>query len=330
MTTDLALTRPDPTLTMDVLKAQMEAAKRFVDSGLLPAAVKTPQQALILMQTGRELGIPATVALRGIVVVNGKPTCSAELMMALVHRAYGQGAMRVYKTTNESCTVQYRQAGWDGISEYTFTIEDAEKAGLFKNPVWKQYPAAMLRARAISATVRFAFPECISGVYLPEEMGATVDVVDGEVVPVSPSRPTPDLPEGPSYCDEAHFNRAWHAAVKGTRFEDDATRHKFVNYYTNGQTESLTEFLKGATEGEATDLISSIQNRIAAEARKAGKERSVLIDRLDDAVRQVNEMGGSMDLPGDISSLPAAEIQELLDHARAVIERAEAMAGTPA
>jgi hypothetical protein len=130
------------------------------------------------------LGIPATVALRQIVVVQGKPTCSAELMLALVHRTYGQSAMRVYKTDNESCTVQYRQQGWDGISDYSFTIEDAKRAGLLKNQTWTFYPAAMLRARAISATVRFAFPECLSGLYLPEELGADVTVVDGAVVPI--------------------------------------------------------------------------------------------------------------------------------------------------
>lgn len=60
MTTELALTRPDATLTMDVLRAQMEAAKRYVDSGLLPSGIKTPQQALTIMQVGREIGVPST------------------------------------------------------------------------------------------------------------------------------------------------------------------------------------------------------------------------------------------------------------------------------
>jgi hypothetical protein len=181
---ELALTRPEPMMDRDSLKTLMDQAVRYVDSGLLPASIKTPQQALIIMAQGRELGIPSTVALRQIVVVQGKPTCSAELMLALVHRTYGQSAMRVFKTDNESCTVQYRQQGWDGVSEYTFSLEDAKRANLLKNPTWTAYPAAMLRARAISATVRFAFPECLSGLYLPEELGADVEVVDGQVVPV--------------------------------------------------------------------------------------------------------------------------------------------------
>lgn len=201
MSNDIALTRPDATLTMDTLRAQMEAAKRFVDSGLLPAAIKTPQQALTIMQMGRELGIPATYALRNVHVINGKPVAAAELLMALVRRSYGQAAIRVKEATNEGCTVEYREQGWDGVASLTFTIEDAKRAKLDSKDVWKAYPRAMLRSRAVSEVVRTAFPECIANLYTPEEMGAEVMVTsDGgvEIVDV-PSQPVqqPDvLPEG--------------------------------------------------------------------------------------------------------------------------------------
>jgi hypothetical protein len=180
--TELALSKPDASMTPASLRVMMEAAQRYVASGLLPGEINTPQKALLVMTMGRELGVPATYALRNIHVIKGKAVSSAELMLALVRRVYGPGSIRVAKTTNDACTVQYREQGWDGISEFTFTIEDAKQAGLLGNPTWKNYPSAMLRARAISATVRFAFPECIAGLYSPDEMGAEVEVVDGEVV----------------------------------------------------------------------------------------------------------------------------------------------------
>lgn len=319
MTTELALTRPDPTMDEGTLRLMMATADRYVKSGLLPASIKTPQQALIIMAQGRELGIPATVALRGIVVVQGKPTCSAELMMALVHRTYGQSAMRVFKTDSRSCTVQYRQAGWDGISEHTFTIEEAEQAGLFKNPVWKQYPAAMLRARCISAAVRFAFPECISGLYSPGEVGGAVEVVDGEVVPMDDGPPTPDMDDGPSYCDAGHFNRAWHVLAKNTRFADDEVRHKFMSHYTKGSCSSLADFLAGATTDEAAALISTLERHIKAEARKA------LIQELEAAVMHANsygEDGDAFEIPENIADLSDDEIREMIGSATAAIEAA--------
>lgn len=327
MSTDLALTRPEPLMDHQSLKTMMDQAVRYVESGLLPNTIKTPQQALIVMAQGRELGIPPTVALRGIVVVQGKPTCSAELMMALVHRAYGQSAMRVYRTDNESCTIQYRQQGWDGVSEYTFSMEDAKRAGLLKNPTWNAYPAAMLRARAISATVRFAFPEVISGVYTPDEAGADFKVVDGEVVPSDEAPPVPDTFSHES-CDADYFNKAWHAAVKGTRFAQDDIRHKFIGLHTKGATESLSTYLESATADDAEFLIETITRRIAAEAKRAAQVRIDLEADLRDAVKTINDLGGSMDVPENLAELPDDEIRAIVGNARATIEIARDMQDT--
>lgn len=216
----IALARPDATLTMDTLRAQMEAAKRFVDSGLLPSAIKTPQQALTIMQMGRELGIPPTYALRNIHVINGKPVAAAELLMALVRRTYGQAAIRVKEASNDACTVEYREQGWDGVSSLTFTLEDAKRAKLDNKDVWRSYPRAMLRSRAVSEVVRTAFPECIANLYTPEELGADVEVTDdgtvqfvdvGAVVPQGEPGKIIDLPLICQGCEEE---------INGARFRD--------------------------------------------------------------------------------------------------------------
>lgn len=220
MVAELALTKPDPTLTEDGLRLMMAAAKRYVDSGLLPAEVNTPQKALVIMKAGRELGIPDTYALRNIHVVKGKPSCSSELLLALVRRTYGPGAIRVGKTSNTACTVQYREQGWDGISEYTFTIEDAKQAGVASSNTWRSYPAAMLRARCISAVVRFAFPEAIAGLYTPEELGAEVLVTDDggvQVVDVEPSNVTPIRQEPAPPADDIDARLADNANARRKR-----------------------------------------------------------------------------------------------------------------
>lgn len=282
MAQELALTKPDPTLDRDTLKTLMDAAVRYVASGLLPGEVNTPQKALVIMTAGRELGVPATYALRNIHVVKGKPVCSAELMLALVRRSYGPGAIRVAKTSNTACTVQYREQGWDGISEYTFSIEDAKQAGVAGSNTWKSYPAAMLRARCISAVVRFAFPEAIAGLYTPEEMGAEVVVNDeGHVHVVDSTATTPALSgqvveteplldeDPPEQCDKAHFLAKWHATVKGSRFEADETRHKFIGWFTDSKLTSLADYLDTATTEEAEALIATIIEQMDREAKNA-------------------------------------------------------------
>lgn len=154
-------------------------------SGFLTKGIDSGIKAAAVMLKGEELGIPRMQALSMIHIIEGKPACSAELMLALVKRDYGSRAIRVSETTPEKCTVQYREPGWDGIASYTWTIQDAEKAGLLKKNgnTWGNYPAAMLRARCISAVVRMAFPLSIAGMYTPEELGAEVTVnAKGEVI----------------------------------------------------------------------------------------------------------------------------------------------------
>ena len=160
-----------------------DMAASLVPTGFLPESIKTPEQAVAIMLKGRELNVPPMYALSNIAIVKGKPTISAEMMLALIYRDHGKKAIRVKESTNTACTVEYRLTGWDDVSSYTFTIEDAQKANLANSPTWKNYPAAMLRARCISAVARMAFPECIAGMYVPGELGDAVTVTDdGEVV----------------------------------------------------------------------------------------------------------------------------------------------------
>lgn len=192
----------------------VQMAGMLVPTGYLPASIKTAEQAVLIILKGRELNIPPLYALSNIVVVQGKPTCSAELMLALVYRDQGDLAVIVEESTAEVCRVTYRRRGWDRARSFAFTIADARTAELAGKGTWKQYPQAMLRARCISAVARLAFPDSIAGMYTPEELGAEVRVTDDGALEVDvraepapqaslpPARPTteaePQTPRGPA------------------------------------------------------------------------------------------------------------------------------------
>ncbi len=166
-------------------KMMHDMAASLVPTGFLPKGIDTPEKAVAVMLKGRELNVPPMYALSNIAIVQGKPTVSAEMMLALIYRDHGKQAIRVKESTDARCTVEYRLDGWNDTSAYTFTIDQAKQAGLTKNPTWSNYPAAMLRARCISAVARMAFPECIAGMYVPGELGDDVRVTDdGEVAHV--------------------------------------------------------------------------------------------------------------------------------------------------
>src|SRR6187402_202596 len=64
-------------------KAMREQAASLVASGFLPRAVNTPEKAMAIIQTGKELGLGPMQSLRSIHIIEGKPTMSADLIAGL-------------------------------------------------------------------------------------------------------------------------------------------------------------------------------------------------------------------------------------------------------
>ena len=154
-----------------------DTAQDLVTTGFL-TGIKTPAQAFHIILMGRELGVGPVTALGSINIINGKPSCSAELMQALIYRDHGDNALIWDESTNEVATLSYSRRTWPGRKVHSFSMTDAKRAGL-SGPNWTKYPASMLRARCVSAVARMAFSDVISGLSLPEEVGTLEDGFDG-------------------------------------------------------------------------------------------------------------------------------------------------------
>lgn len=162
--------------------AMREQAKAIVASGFLPKAINTPEKALTLMLAGRELGLGPMQSIRSLYVVDGKPVMSADLMAALVHRKLPGAILRVAESGDTECTVEAARPG-SQVTLFAFSLDDAKRADLLGKDNWKKYPRAMLRARCLAEAVRATFPDCLMGVYDPDELGAVTNEV-GEIVTV--------------------------------------------------------------------------------------------------------------------------------------------------
>jgi hypothetical protein len=186
-----------PIGTNDLLPAERELetmlrlADQFVKSGLMPAAIKTPAAAFTIMQTGLELRLPPMAAIRGIAVIDGKPSISADLMAALIQREHGGNAIRFVpeECDDERATLLYKRREWAKPDRFVYTIQDATKAGLTSKRNWTTYRAAMLRARALSAVAKMAFNDSCNGLYLPEELNPDLEVDESGAVVEMRSEP---------------------------------------------------------------------------------------------------------------------------------------------
>jgi len=170
-----------------------ELGSTLVKSGFLPVSIKTPEQAVVILLKGRELGLPPMQAFSSITVIQGKPAISAEGMMALIRQRIPHAQISFIETSNEKCVIEARRGPKERASTITFTLDDAKRADLVGKGVWKQYPAAMLRARCISAMARMIFPDALMGTsYTPEELGSDAIDVDSEPVNHNTQEPGQD------------------------------------------------------------------------------------------------------------------------------------------
>jgi hypothetical protein len=163
------------------LNEKMEMAKLLAASGLVPQGLNTPEKVFVALQWGDELGLSPMASVNNVVVINGRPTLSADVMHALVRGNPEYGGI-VWKTrTADKAEVEITRVSPNGASEkYTgyFDKAMAETAGLLGKQSYKQYPDRMYRARALSRACKEAFPDVFAGVYSEEEADDFVPMRD--------------------------------------------------------------------------------------------------------------------------------------------------------
>ena len=140
-------------------------AQSVAASGLF--GMKDPNQAMALMLIAQAEGMHPALAARDYHVIQGRPALKADAMMARFQAAGGKVEWKQYTDTAVSAVMSHPSGGAVTIE---WTIEMANRAGLTKNPTWRQYPRQMLRARVISEGIRTVFPGVAVGVYTPEEV----------------------------------------------------------------------------------------------------------------------------------------------------------------
>jgi hypothetical protein len=193
MTTEIVDTKTGEIKDLTTWQMMREQADVLVKSGFLPQAVNTPEKALAIMQKGKELGIPAMEALSSINVIQGKPSVSPQLMLALARKT---GELEDLQMTGDAkrATVSIKRKGQTAYTT-TFGVEEATASGLMAKDNYKKQPAVMFQWRALAANLRITFPDAISGLYTYDEMGAQMDEEGNATLRPSIQMPKAKLPD---------------------------------------------------------------------------------------------------------------------------------------
>jgi hypothetical protein len=217
-------------------------AKMMVDSGFFND-VKQVAQAMVKIQAGREIGLPPFAAMSGIHIVQGKPVLGANLIATLVKND-PRYDYRVKVADNNQCVLTWYEGG-QPVGESSFTMTEANAAGLTNKPTWKAYASDMLFARALTRGARRYAPGIFGGapIYTPEELNVETDedghVIQGEIVNVTPPAPSPappptaaPMPDDELVITEASAKEfpAAAAALLNTDTEDLKARMRALGY----------------------------------------------------------------------------------------------------
>lgn len=161
----------EPVAPAGALSERMKYAQALAAASLLPKSYqRQPANVLLAMEYGHALGLDTITAIQSVHVIEGKPTASAQLIGGLVRRAGHR--LRVTGDDKHAVAEIIRSDDPEFVFRSEWTIARAQAAGLAGKGVWKQYPAAMLKARAITEVARDACPEALAGVaYTAEELG---------------------------------------------------------------------------------------------------------------------------------------------------------------
>lgn len=215
-----------------------------------------PEDIVLAIQMGSELGLAPMQALQGIAVINGRPSVWGDALIGLcraspacediAERIEGEGDQR-----KAFCVAKRR-----GASPVTgvFSVADAKKAGLWgKAGPWQQYPDRMLQMRARAFALRDAFPDVLKGLHVAEEardIPAKPDDFTGPTIEATPE-PPPEAPKRTlgQFLDalEVELREAatWEA-VSAIASREDVMRAQEVA--RNGMAQRLSDMLDAARE----------------------------------------------------------------------------------
>jgi hypothetical protein len=151
----------------------MLQAKAFANSDLVNKRIKGKTQVVLgIILIGRNLGLVPMQALQQIAVFDGKAIISALLIHARMLQHSLCEYVMIVETTATSATYETLRHGNPTPVRLTWTIEQAKTAGLIGNPnkpLWKKFPAEMLRSRCVAALGRMVYPDALAGFYTPDE-----------------------------------------------------------------------------------------------------------------------------------------------------------------
>lgn len=206
----------------------MRLATMIANSQLAPKDFKNkPDDTLVAMMMGNELGLNPMQSIQNIAVINGRPSIWGDALLALVqnHPSYGGVNESFDDATMTATCIAWRKNGEKHTQK--FSQADATTAGLWgsNRQPWKQYPKRMLAMRARGFALRNVFADALLGLITAEE---------AQDMPVDNKQPVESIEIVNALISDEQVQNLTNIAN-----EVGANMDKFCEYFKIGKIEGL-------------------------------------------------------------------------------------------
>lgn len=158
-------------------------ARNALASGLLPESIETPQQAVLIIAKGREIGIKPMASFKHLYVIKGQVGMDSALITYLYTRR-GHSLMPVERSATK-CSIRFTNRNGASYT-HTLTLDEVTQAGwnqytkdgkTVTKAQWLKMPEVMLYYRTLTTGIRMVDPGCLLGAMSDDEL-MDVDPVD--------------------------------------------------------------------------------------------------------------------------------------------------------
>ncbi len=207
------------------LDGAMQLARWLSSAKFLPEALRGKEADIFTMViAGLELGLPPMAALRGMYIVNGKPSLESKTKAALCLQKSAAVYFKRTEHTADATTWETKRRDTGEISTMRYTREQAKEAGLLtKAGPWSNYAQRMISHRALGWLCDDAYPDVMLGIGTAEDR-FDVDAIDADFVEDRTGFGA--LPNAPADPAPAAFAKAREAAKELEESRREAAKAK--------------------------------------------------------------------------------------------------------
>lgn len=288
-------------LVLGTVEEMWRFAKYLIASGMAPSHIQKPEQAIIAMQMGAEIGLAPMGSVQAIGVIKGKPSLFGDALLAVCrqHPAWDESGFKEHYTGTPmaddwTAHHQCRRKGGNNIVQ-SFSVAEAKAAKLWGSGSWATYPRRMLMWRARGFGLRDGFADALSG-FISSEEAQDYPAPEVRATVVSSTAPEPSSSAGPRV--KKRMQRAMKKKEEEEQFEPDSN-------------EPLAVEPPPHIKKQYASLPPAVQKVVLAKHELANMDASPVwavqefVDSVSETLRDILDLDGDDDDDGDDSVIDA-------------------------